>query len=163
MLFAKIENDEIIEWPINSARLCKDRSISAGDNDSLLQAAAELGYVYISNDTLTPPPKQDMNNRLALGPLEKSPEGKWYRTYVLEELTIGSPAYLDRLNFQWGVIRSEREKRFKEYEWRVFRNLREKTLGLQETDNITELEEYRKGLSNITDQEDPFNIKWPIL
>ena len=107
-------------------------------------------------------PKSDKDNEVNLGDLEKDADGNWIRTYIVTPVT-DEARKMQRLDRQWASMRKHRDNLFSETDWRVLRNLREVTLGLTPSEDIEILEQYRQDLANITDQEDPFNIKWPIL
>jgi len=62
----------------------------------------------------------------------------------------------------WNKIRELRDGTIASVDWRVNRYFSEIRLGLETTDNIEELDKYIQELRNITNQEDPYNIVWPI-
>jgi hypothetical protein len=56
----------------------------------------------------------------------------------------------------------ERDFFIKENTWRYERIARRERLGLNQIDNITELDAYIEELANLPEsQQDPFNIVWP--
>lgn len=64
---------------------------------------------------------------------------------------------------KWQEVRSVRDTKIKQVEWRVNRYHSSVRLGLIPVDNIDELDVYIQALRDITTQEDPYNIVWPIL
>jgi len=73
---------------------------------------------------------------------------------------------LDDLEYQktkkWQYIRETRDLEMENFEWRYTRYHREVRLGLTPTDDIVMLDTYMQALADITQQEDPFNIVWPV-
>jgi len=66
------------------------------------------------------------------------------------------------LNGQWERIRLERDTFIRGVNWRYERHARLERLGLQQIDNIIELDSYIQALADLPQtQNDPFNIKWP--
>jgi hypothetical protein len=63
---------------------------------------------------------------------------------------------------KWDEVRRNREELFKQVEWRFTRHFSELRLGLPPTDDIINLDRYVQELRDITKQEDPFNIIWPL-
>lgn len=63
----------------------------------------------------------------------------------------------------WQPIREKRNKLMNEFEWRISRYNRENISGTPLTDaNIVHMYEYMQALADITKQEDPLNIVWPV-
>ena len=63
----------------------------------------------------------------------------------------------------WAIIRENRDTRIAEVEWRYNRYYRNERLGLPQIDAIADLDAYVKSLTDITDQENPFELVWPVL
>jgi hypothetical protein len=63
----------------------------------------------------------------------------------------------------WAVIRNNRDQRIAEVEWRYNRYHRNERLGLPQQDSIADLDNYVQALADITNQENPFELTWPIL
>jgi len=159
MLYAKIVDDEVVEWPLHDIDLKERHSEVSLPEKPSTEDFESLGYVAI-NPLVDIPISQDKDNIVVLGDLEKDSDGNWVRTYVLSPITNENEK-LARLDRQWALIRQQRDTLFKETDWRVLRSLRESTLELTPTEDISVLEQYRDDLANITDQDDPFNIIWP--
>lgn len=79
---------------------------------------------------------------------------KWVVEYQSEEMKIGKA---------WNRIRRIRDEQIQGIEWRVNRYFSERRLGLSSTDNIEELDKYIQELRDVTKQEDPYNIVWPVF
>lgn len=69
----------------------------------------------------------------------------------------------DTINNLWKEIRNSRDRKIEEVEWRIHRYQSEVRQGLDPTDNIDDLDSYIQALRDITNQEDPYNIVWPVL
>ncbi len=59
-------------------------------------------------------------------------------------------------------VRGLRDQKMKDFDWRYLRYDRETRLGLPTTDDIQLLDQYMQALADITQQENPFNVQWPI-
>lgn len=68
---------------------------------------------------------------------------------------------LQKIKDQWGVIRSERDRRISDFDWRYLRYQRQIRMGVEPTDSIEKLDLYIQQLADITNQPDPFTIIWP--
>lgn len=62
----------------------------------------------------------------------------------------------------WDNVREKRDALMTMFDWRYLRYNRETRLGVTPTDDILKLDEYMKALADITLQQDPFNIEWPV-
>ena len=69
----------------------------------------------------------------------------------------------ERINVMWNDIRASRNARIEEITWRIQRYDSEMRLGLHPTDDINKLDTYIQALRDITKQQDPTNIIWPVL
>jgi Phage tail assembly chaperone protein len=67
------------------------------------------------------------------------------------------------LNQEWSKVREIRDQKIKEIEWRYNRYYRHQRLGLTQIDSLENLDAYIQALADITKQENPYNIIWPIL
>ena len=66
-------------------------------------------------------------------------------------------------NNLWNNIRTIREQRIIEIEWRYNRYARLARLGLTQIDDLTKLDNYTQALADITNQENPSAIVWPVI
>lgn len=60
------------------------------------------------------------------------------------------------------LVRQMRDQKMKDFDWRYLRYDREIRLGLQPSDDIQKLDEYMQALADITKQDNPFSVQWPI-
>lgn len=67
------------------------------------------------------------------------------------------------LDNAWSNIRSQRDQMLKDLDWRFIRNQSQTYLGIPTTDNLNDLNIYTQALRDITLQEDPHNIIWPVM
>jgi hypothetical protein len=61
----------------------------------------------------------------------------------------------------WTKIRYERDKRINDFEWRYMRYYRNQRLGLEQVDDLNDMDQYIQELCDITKQNSPYNIQWP--
>jgi hypothetical protein len=80
-------------------------------------------------------------------------DGVYYQNWVLEDSTESE--IQTKIQYKWDEIRNLRTELLKECDWRV---LPDSPVG----DNLNNWIQYRQELRNITSQENPFNIVWPI-
>ena len=64
---------------------------------------------------------------------------------------------------EWEKVKTLRDDHLKASDWRFDRYKSEIRQGLTTTDKIEVLDEYAQQLRNLTEQQDVFNINWPIL
>lgn len=64
---------------------------------------------------------------------------------------------------QWNRVRVIRDQRIAEFEWRYARYARHARLGLDQIDDLTMLDNYAQALADITNQESPNTIVWPVI
>ena len=70
----------------------------------------------------------------------------------------------NRLATKWQEVRELRNKKITEVEWRIARHQSEQRLGIPLTESsIQHIDTYIQALRNITNQQDPDNIQWPVL
>jgi len=68
-----------------------------------------------------------------------------------------------KLETQWEVVRKKRDLILSSFDWRFIRYESQVRLGITPTDNLTNLDNFTQALRDVTLQEDPFNIVWPIF
>jgi len=79
-------------------------------------------------------------------------DNKWYQSW---NQTSASQTEIDyRLESQWFIIRQTRDELLAECDWTQ--------LGDIPSDTKSKWTEYRQQLRDITTQENPFNILWPV-
>lgn len=69
----------------------------------------------------------------------------------------------EEIDAEWEKVKTLRDDHLKVLDWRFDRYKCEVRQGLTTTDRIEVLDEYAQQLRNITEQQDVFNINWPIL
>jgi hypothetical protein len=87
--------------------------------------------------------------------------GTEWIVYKLSEEQIAKNKEYEMLQ-KWIEIRKLRDETIKLFEWKFNRYNSQLRLGLTPTDDIDKLDTYIQALRDITKQEDPFNIVWPI-
>jgi hypothetical protein len=82
--------------------------------------------------------------------------------WVLEDKTLEElQAETDAL---WNNIRKERDAKIQAVAWRYERHARHARLGIEQIDNIEDLDAYIQALADIPQiQTDPYDIVWPVL
>ena len=167
-LYAKIIDNEIVKWPLSGPAISSlhpnvmfPMDFESDNCENLI--INELGYtrVYPNEEVKHTTSEISKSYEFKFGDPTLAQDGKWYYAIEKIEIEVGSERYKDRLSYQWGIIRTKRNKLLKETDSRIFRHLREVSLGLELSDNIIELETYRQDLCDITNQDDPFKIVWP--
>lgn len=67
-----------------------------------------------------------------------------------------------KIEEQWAMVRRLRDDAMSAFEWRYSRYYRQERLGQPTTDKIQDMDDYMDALANITKQENPFDITWPL-
>lgn len=62
----------------------------------------------------------------------------------------------------WDTIRQIRDSLIKDNEWRITKYFSQIRLGITPDDDITKIDTYIQALRDITKQEDPYSITWPV-
>lgn len=160
MLFAKIINDEVVEWPLTEKQL---RAANPNIDFPKYIAPEHLEgtpYVRIEASIPTTTLQQTKDKKLVVGPLQKSPEGTWIRTHILEDVPEGLEKDR-RIARKWKQVREKRDSLMAAFEWRVARNAREVALGIPLHETTESVNAYMQALADITKTDDPFLINWP--
>lgn len=158
MLFAKIENNVVTQWPIQEKQLRKlvaDRSLP-----KVITQEALAGTNFVIVHTIPAPADliETMDKKLVLGDLIQQ-DGNWVRTYSL--VTMMPIDRTRRLDAKWRQVRTIRNDLIEQASKRVERYHREIRLGLTPKDDLTVLDTYIQALADITKTEDPFLITFP--
>jgi len=66
-------------------------------------------------------------------------------------------------NELWDRVRAIRDQRIAEVEWRYARYNRFARLGKDQIDDLSKLDSYIQALADITNQESPNAIEWPVI
>ena len=81
-------------------------------------------------------------------------------TGVRYTFPIGIDPFYNEL---WDRVRAIRDRRIAEVEWRYARYNRFARLGIDQIDDLTKLDNYIQALADITNQESPNSIVWPLI
>jgi len=105
----------------------------------------ENGYIRVED-------KPETNNRFSYV--------TWENGWVIKDISDEEKSSM--IESQWEKIRMERDFFIRQNTWRYERIARRERLGLNQIDNIDELDVYIQELANLPEsQQDPFNIIWP--
>jgi hypothetical protein len=123
------------------------------------------GMTRTDKSTFTEEEIADAGYKLTTAPLAYNAESQsltWNENdWTITDLSSEEKKQI-KLN-KWNEVRRNREELFKQVEWRFTRHFSELRLGLPPTDDIINLDRYVQELRDITKQEDPFNIIWPVV
>lgn len=109
---------------------------------------SDLGYAELNYPVITDPGPYAI---LVEGTPAKAKDGKWYRSFTVQELTVEEKEVV-KTN-QWHIVRQERTNRLIESDW---------TQLADAPINKEEWAIYRQLLRDITETtDDPFDIRWP--
>ena len=147
MTYARIENNNIVEYPIYEG----DIRLLYSNISFPTPFVPPEGYVQI-HDVQYPSDYSDYRKNVSEG-IPLLVDGKWFRNWVVTDATTDE--IIQRTNNQWNFIRADRNARLTASDWVVT-----KSLELGEAVPQSWLT-YRQALRDITLQEDPFNIVWP--
>jgi hypothetical protein len=146
-MYLRIKN-ETIEYPYTLLQLRRDENtISFPQN--ITNDILEAFGVYVVMQT---PKPNDYTKTITEG-TPNLVDGVYYQNWVIEDSTESEIQF--RIDYKWDEIRNLRTELLKECDWRV---LPDSPVG----DSIDNWIQYRQELRNITLQENPFNIVWPI-
>lgn len=158
MLFAKIENDEVVEFPIMEPNLRKalpGTSLPAIITDASL---AGTGYVCVDQFSSFEYPEETLTQSVGLGTPVKTENG-WERTFVLKD--VPEDRIEARKDHKLKEIRAKRGALLRQADAMVARYNREQRMGLPITIDITVLDAYMQELADITENPDPYSIVFP--
>lgn len=161
-MFAKIENNQVVEYPIVESVLrarFPNVSFSAG-----FSAGLPTGYVKVLNGSVPVP--TDIQVVEEVTPTFNGQS--WVRTYELQDkYTAEELVEVNKKKTQdkWVAMRDERDERIKSSDWILDRHADQKAMGVNTTFTDQEIGlwlQYRQELrdlpSTITDID---NIQWP--
>ena len=146
-MYLRIKN-ETIEYPYTLLQLRRDENtISFPQN--ITNDILETFGVYVVMQT---PKPNDYTKTITEG-TPNLVDGVYYQNWVMEDSTESE--IHSRIEYKWDEVRNLRTELLKECDWRV---LSDSPVG----DSLNNWIQYRQELRNITSQENPFNIVWPI-
>lgn len=160
MLFAKVQYDEVIEFPVNERKLreaLKNMSLPKEITDEHLQGT---GYVVIGPWSSFDQPEETEDYVVRLDTPIKTENG-WERTWKLQPVPEEHKPHRNR--FKLKQIRAKRDVLLERADKLVTRYHREVRLGLPITFPIERIDAFMQALADITDAPDLFNITWPEL
>lgn len=146
MTYAKIEDGQIVEYPVYEG----DIRLRFSNVSFPTPFVAPEGYVAVVDVT---PPQIGVFQNLAEGdPAEI--DGQWTRQWIVSDATEEQIANITEA--RWSGVRTDRNERLAACDWWVTK--------AAETNATISVEQYtyRQALRDITNQADPFNIIWPI-
>lgn len=146
--YARIENDQIVEYPIYQGDL---KYLVGFDENSGEEFETPDGYIVVKD---TPPPEVELNyNQKIIDDLPKLEDGEWKRVWTVQSLT---PEELEFKTQRFSsYIREERNKILATTDWTQ--------LPDSPVDGSIWVS-YRQDLRNIPSQPGfPWEVEWPNL
>lgn len=145
-MYLRIKN-ETIEYPYTISQLRRDEynvSFQLNPADEVLE---QFGVYKV---TQTPKPN-DYTKTITEG-TPQLVDGIYYQNWISEDST--EEEIQTKIEYKWVEIRTLRNELLLECDWRVLSDTPDgdKNIWI----------EYRQKLRNITSQENPFNIVWPV-
>jgi hypothetical protein len=145
-MYLKFSNDTIT-YPYTIQQLREDNSNVSFPAEMSNQFLAEWDVFEINN---VPAPIDYTKNITEGTPILI--DGKWYQSW---NQTVASDSEINyRLENQWFIVRETRNELLTECDWTQLGDVASETKNLWA--------EYRQSLRDITKQENPFNINWPV-
>jgi hypothetical protein len=160
MLFAKVDNDEVIEFPVNERKLREALSHMSLPQEITDVHLEGTGYVVIGPWSSFEQPQETETHVVRLGTPVKTDLG-WERTWILKEVPESHVPHRRRLKLQ--QIRTKRDALMERGDKLVARYHREVRMGLTPTYPIERIDAFMQALADITDVPDLYNITWPEL
>lgn len=161
MFFARIENGIGVEYPLKEKDVRKtldDVSLPPKLTNEILEP---LGFAIVIEGKVQDFPKVTKTHRAVIDRVYKDElDGLWKRSYKL--IPVAESEKESRIQVMWKHVREKRDKLMSDFEWRIQRYNREVALGMVPKDNINTLHEYMQQLADVTNQDDPFDIQYPI-
>lgn len=160
MLYAKIENDEVVQFPIMEPQLrqiLNNISLPTEITDASLEGT---GYVCIDQWSTIEKPEETLTHSVGLGTPIKTENG-WERTFALKPVPEDKLA--PRKKFKLKEIRAKRDVLLARADKMLNRYFREERLGLPITTPLADLDTYMQKLADITEIDDPYQVVWPEL
>lgn len=162
MLFARIINGAVAEWPITLSALNERLAPRVFTDSTVDSDLMGTGYVTVppAATTSTVLLQETQYKRMVSPGIRQNTEGRWERLFVLED--VPTDIIASRVEEKWRRVRARRDRLMSEQvDWRVLRYMREVRLGVTPTDDMSALDAYAQALASITDVPDPFQVTWP--
>lgn len=160
MLYAKIENDEIVEFPVNETAIRKALSNTSLPQEITEESLEGTGYAYIGIWSSFEKPQESYTHSLVLGVPVKTEHG-WERTWALRE--VPQEKLAPRKQHKLKEVRAKRDVLLARADKVLNRYFRQERLGLPVTIPLEKIDIYMQELADVTDQPDLWNIVWPEL
>lgn len=160
MFIARLKDGVAVEYPLKEIDVRKtlaDSSLPPKLTNDILEP---LGFAIVIEGKVEDFPQVSKTHRAVIDRVYKDEDGLWKRTYKL--IPVPASEYESRLNVMWKKVREKRDKLMSDFEWRIARYHRQVSLGMTPVDDINTLHQYMQQLADITNQEDPFQIVYPI-
>lgn len=161
MFFAKIKDGFGVEYPLKEhdvRRTLAESSLPPKLTNEILEP---LGFAIVIEGRVEDFPQVTKDKRAVIDKVYKDEtDGLWKRSYKL--IPVPQSEYHSRITVMWKNVREKRDKLMANFEWRIARYHRQVALGITPIDDINTLHQYMQELADITNQEDPFQIVYPI-
>ena len=160
MLYAQIENDEVVKFPIMEPQLrqlLNNKSLPTQITDESLEGT---GYVCVDQWTTLDRPLETLTHSVGLGTPVKTEQG-WERTFTLKP--VPEDRIEQRREFKLKEVRAKRDILLARADKMLNRYFREERLGLPITIELARIDSYMQALADITNIDDPYAIVWPEL
>lgn len=160
MLFAKIENDQVVEFPIMEPNLRKALSNISLPTVITDASLAGTGYVCVDSFSSFEMPVETLTQSIALGTPVKTENG-WERTFILKD--VPADKIEPRRKHKLKEIRAKREVLLRKADALVARYHREVRMNLPITIELSVIDSYMQQLADITENPDPYSIQFPEM
>ena len=145
-MYLRIKN-EIIEYPYTISQLRKDEYNVSFPLNPTNEVLEQFGVYKVTQN----PKPNDYTKNITEG-TPQLVDGVYYQNWIMEDST--EEEIETKIQYKWVEIRTLRNELLLECDWRV----------LSDTPEINKESwiQYRQELRNITSQENPFSIVWPV-
>lgn len=145
-MFVKVIDERVDRYPYTLSHIYADNPQTSFPSEIPAETLAEFG-VYPVVATERPADRHDINVREAEPVFDGA---QWRQVWVVEPASAAEIAA--RLDAQWTEVRAERNARLAACDW---------TQLADAPVDAAKWRQYRQALRDITQQSDPFDIKWP--
>lgn len=161
MLYARIEDGEVVEYPINERQLRQEKLPNVSLPDELTDEILEgTGWVCVDVFSSVDFPPETETKTLALAKPVKTELG-WERTWT--QVDVPEEKREARKRFKLKEIRAKRDILMARADKLILRYMREERLGMDHVLPIERIDTYIQALADVTDQENLWDVEWPIL
>lgn len=161
MLYAKIENGEVTEYPINERQLRQEKLPNLSLPQEITDESLEgTGWVCVDVFSSVDIPEETETHTLALSTPVLTEVG-WERTWT--QIPVAPENIEARKRFKLKEIRAKRDILMARADKLVMRYHRETRLGVPHVFELDRIDTYIQALADITNQDNLWNITWPEL